>query len=340
MADAWRKGAWAPTPPPRRLASIVVHPARMSAEPDTEGFREVHSRWRWRCATAPASRPVPADLVGKCFNCFAEDHVRADCKASARCFNCKETGHHACDCPLPPVLGCTVGKRGRSPYRAAGGTRGARRRRRASSLGRADSPADTVSGRSASTGCEPSVPRVCEPPTPESPRDAPVVEPGNLLDAQVPRSSEVAVDADIVGAVDAVEGTDAPASTTVGPDRLRTVPTSLLRRAMEPPASPETRARSPLLAMAVIPRIPAIQEAEDALSLALVALVLGMRPAVTPAMVREQLLVHFGISEERVTVRWTSPDDFIARFSNADDLERVLNSPWPVSAPFTLRWRR
>lgn len=88
--------------------------------------------------------------------------------------------------------------------------------------------------------------------------------------------------------------------------------------------------------MVVIPRTPAIQAAEDALSLALVALVLGTRPAVTPAMAREQLLEHFGISEDRVSVHRTRPDDFIAHFSNHEDLERVLNVPWPAAAPFAL----
>jgi len=29
-----------------RLASVVVHPARLSSEPDAEGFRQVHSRRR------------------------------------------------------------------------------------------------------------------------------------------------------------------------------------------------------------------------------------------------------------------------------------------------------
>lgn len=64
-------------PPQRRLASIVVHPPRMSVEPDADGFRAVESSRRWRRAPAPR-RPVPADLVGKCFNCFAGDHIKAE----------------------------------------------------------------------------------------------------------------------------------------------------------------------------------------------------------------------------------------------------------------------
>lgn len=103
MVDARREVPRAPPPPPRRLASIVVHPTHMSTKPNSEGFMEVYSRRRWRRAAPPVSRPVPADLVGKCFNCFAEDHVRADCTATAKCFNCRQAGHHACDCMIPPA---------------------------------------------------------------------------------------------------------------------------------------------------------------------------------------------------------------------------------------------
>lgn len=160
--------------------------------------------------------------------------------------------------------------------------------------------------------------------------------------AQAARSPEPMAETGIAGAVadsgDAVMDTDRP--TTARGHCARNVPTSLLRRAMEPPTSPRTRARSPLLAMVIILRTPAIQEVEDALSLALVALVLGTRPAVTPAMVAEQLQLHFGIPDERVAVGRTSPDDFIARFSDAKDLERVLRSPWLTTAPFALRWCR
>ncbi|XP_021310316.1 uncharacterized protein LOC110433049 [Sorghum bicolor] len=48
--------------PPARLASVVVHPARLSAEPDADGFRTVESRKRWRRCAAQR-RPVPANLV-------------------------------------------------------------------------------------------------------------------------------------------------------------------------------------------------------------------------------------------------------------------------------------
>jgi hypothetical protein len=77
--------------------------------------------------------------------------------------------------------------------------------------------------------------------------------------------------------------------------------------------------------LVVVPRTPALLAAEDALLLALLVLVLGTRPAVTPAMMLHHLQEHFGIAGNQVTVRRTRPDDFIVRFSQREDLERVLS---------------
>lgn len=49
------------------------------------------------------------------------------------------------------------------------------------------------------------------------------------------------------------------------PGHERGYPRSLLRRVEEPPASPTTRARTPLLQLVVVPRTAALQAAEDAL---------------------------------------------------------------------------
>lgn len=111
-----------------------------------------------------------------------------------------------------------------------------------------------------------------------------------------------------------------------GHERPGGYPCSLLRRVQEPPTSPRTRAKTPLLQLVVVPRTTAIQAAEDALSLALLALVLGTRPAVTPAMMLQHLHVHYSITEERVSVRWTRPDDFLVRFSHQEDLDLVLSN--------------
>lgn len=72
----------------------------------------------------------------------------------------------------------------------------------------------------------------------------------------------------------------------------------------------------------------------------MLALVLGTRPAVSPAMVLAHLEEHFCVAGDLVSVHRTRPNDFIVCFSRAEDLERVLRSPSPPVAPFVLRWQR
>ena len=108
-------------------------------------------------------------------------------------------------------------------------------------------------------------------------------------------------------------------------------PANSLRPAMQPPASPRSRASAPMLGMVVVPRSPELQAQEDALSTALLALVLGTRLAVTTAMVTNQLRGHFGIDDSTFSVRRTRPDDFIVRFTRQEDLDIVLRSPWPAA---------
>lgn len=165
MADAQRafRRAGPATPlPADRLRSVVIHPTRLSVEPDMDGYRQVHSRRRWRHWTAPKlAKPVPAVLIGLCFNCLGDDLVKADCKFLSHCPSCRREGHHACYCPNTDAA---VGsKRGRSPN-IAGGHRGAPRRRASPSCWWTARD-DTVSARSASTGRSPSVPHCCAPPS-------------------------------------------------------------------------------------------------------------------------------------------------------------------------------
>lgn len=89
--------------------------------------------------------------------------------------------------------------------------------------------------------------------------------------------------------------------------------------------------------MIVVPCTPALLAAEEALSNALLAPVLGMRPEVTPAALLHHLLHHYGIVEDRVTVRRTCPDDFIMRFLYQENLELVLANQRPARALFMLR---
>jgi hypothetical protein len=41
---------------------------------------------------------VPADLRGKCFNCFSTAHRAAECRSRSRCFVCRELGHRSYNC--------------------------------------------------------------------------------------------------------------------------------------------------------------------------------------------------------------------------------------------------
>ena len=64
----------------------------------------------------------------------------------------------------------------------------------------------------------------------------------------------------------------------------------------------------------VIPRSAELQAAEQALSLALVAVVGGTRPPVSrhsPEMVGQHLFQAFGVQADRVSVRRHTPEDFI-----------------------------
>jgi hypothetical protein len=46
-------------------------------------------------------RSVPADLVGRCFNCLQSGHVAAVCTKAARCLHCHREGHQAHGCKRP-----------------------------------------------------------------------------------------------------------------------------------------------------------------------------------------------------------------------------------------------
>ncbi|CAD6246221.1 unnamed protein product [Miscanthus lutarioriparius] len=98
------------------------------------------------------------------------------------------------------------------------------------------------------------------------------------------------------------------------------------------------RPRSELL---VIPRSAELNAVESALSsLALVAMVGGNRPPVSPADVRRQLVSFYNLPADAFSVCRYAPEDFLVRFNNADDLEDVLQGPVPMGTPFYLRWCR
>jgi hypothetical protein len=87
--------------------------------------------------------------------------------------------------------------------------------------------------------------------------------------------------------------------------------------------------------LVVVPRTAVLQAAERELGLALVAVVAGTRPPVSPAMVQDYLAAQFGIDD--AVVRRHDPDDFVVRFSRREDLELVLHST-VHEPPFRLIW--
>jgi hypothetical protein len=56
--------------------------------------------------TPPPRRPVPRDLIGRCFNCLRTDHVVAACTHLVYCLRCHGEGHqvHTCKRPRSPDL--------------------------------------------------------------------------------------------------------------------------------------------------------------------------------------------------------------------------------------------
>lgn len=138
-----------------------------------------------------------------------------------------------------------------------------RRRLRSLTRSRAPSPSSTVSGRSCSTGRETFVPPVCAQHYGSPPR----------TDTQCRTTSLPS---------------SAPASPRAGDSRR----SSPHLPPPTPPSSPPlgTPSTRPLSEIVVIPCMAVLSAAEEALSsLALVALVSGNRPPVSPAQVREQL---------------------------------------------------
>jgi hypothetical protein len=151
---------------PCHPSSPVAHRARARCEPDADGFYEVVSRRRWSRRSPPkTSRPVPPALHGFCFNCLADNHIKADCTFPARCFSCHREGHRSFRCSM--LLG--QGKRRRSPPPESVGRRVVARRPTTTRRSASDA---TASGRSMSTGGSTSVPRCCAPPTPCPPPTA------------------------------------------------------------------------------------------------------------------------------------------------------------------------
>lgn len=86
----------------------MVHPCERrypapGASPNYDGWQTAVSRCTRkvlrRLERHPhPRRPVPIDLLGKCFNCFSPQHRAATCSLVTWCFHCRELGHRAHGC--------------------------------------------------------------------------------------------------------------------------------------------------------------------------------------------------------------------------------------------------
>jgi hypothetical protein len=89
-------------PPPlagRRRSRGLVR----ASGPPQDGWTRVESRKaRRRRLQLPLSvTSVPRNLLGRCFNCFAEDHFVASCRLRTRCLRCMGLSHSSYNCPDP-----------------------------------------------------------------------------------------------------------------------------------------------------------------------------------------------------------------------------------------------
>lgn len=81
-----------------------------------------------------------------------------------------------------------------------------------------------------------------------------------------------------------------------------------------------------------------LQEADELLGSALVAVVGGTRPPVSTAMVARYLFDRFDISAEDADVCRHDPEDFVVHFRNRDDRDCILVST-PGGGLLPLIWR-
>jgi hypothetical protein len=211
----------------------------------SEGWQVVTHRKKWRriAQRAPPPlprRPVPADLVGKCFNCLRSGHVALDCTNVTRCLRCHREGHQARSC-----------KRPRWPD--AGG------------------------------------------PSPRPPKVAPMRPGGSTLPSQQGSATPPEMEQ-----APTPEGSPSPhviPSPPHGPSPPSQEPP------LQPPASPSSLVRPRRFELRVIPRTQAIDEAEAALANALVVLVGGNRPTLSPEQVRHHLSRFYAIRDGEVQVK-------------------------------------
>ncbi|CAL5091646.1 unnamed protein product [Urochloa decumbens] len=111
-----------------------------------------------------------------------------------------------------------------------------------------------------------------------------------------------------------------------------------------PPPSPRPvghPSRRPEREICVIPRTAEIDMEEARLSSrALVAMVVGTRPLVSPAQLGRFLEEFHVLLPDEFTISRFEPEDFLVEFTTTAAADRVLHASAPPDAPFHLTWKR
>ncbi|TVU15732.1 hypothetical protein EJB05_39270, partial [Eragrostis curvula] len=287
--------------------------------PDADGWQTVMRKRSWRridLTPSPpppdhGSPPVPVDLVGKCFNCFLPNHVKADCPNPnrPRCFTYKREGHQAKDCPEP-----------RSS--AAGPGTGSRRTSLPQHRQQQDMTAVPIGRRSAT-----------EPSRHRQQAHGSGHHPPPARTAWVQKSS---LRAPLPEAASSNGG-----SSQTGSHRGSPTPS--------PPPSPRSSPSSPAggsdwgrpnVEIAVIPRSVAIAENERILKDALLAVVRGTRPHVSVRQATLHLEEDYQVPSDKFSVHQKGPGEFLILFKEKALCDRVLHASHPSGSLFRLCFRR
>ncbi|KAK1630578.1 hypothetical protein QYE76_004893 [Lolium multiflorum] len=307
-----------------------------------------------------AARPVRparevgayADYEGMCLLCTQPGHHAVDCITGPVCLRCGETGHMARECSLPRPPRPSSPPDGEEPAR-----KGYHRVGESANDLRARAPegrqaAVEPRGRHREVAPDPRV-ASRERRVTANRRGAPAPPRARQGVAFARRDVPAAVAARTVAPVPALVARELPA----GGDRVVAPVLPAVRRGTDAarprrsadeqvaplglrrPAFGGELARRPARASCVLPRTPEMDEAEEALAKALLAVIVGVRRTVTAEEVAMALEDVHGLAPGSFSVHCHRPEDFLLYFASQVDRDRVLGDGVLASPYFRLLLR-